>query len=89
MKFIEIDQHPGGQMKHRSDDTNYKDPVCGMVVSRLTAVAEAEHQRKTYYFCAQVCRDAFLADPKSYLRAHRQHGMPPKSMPTEEYDANP
>lgn len=35
-------------MKHRSDDLNYKDPVCGMVVSRLTAVAAAEYQHKTY-----------------------------------------
>lgn len=63
-------------MKYRSNDKNHTDPVCGMVVSRMTAVAEAEHQRKTYYFCAQVCRDAFLAAPQSYLRKHRQHGMP-------------
>lgn len=63
-------------MKYRSSDKNHTDPVCGMVVSRLSAVAEAEYQRKTYYFCAQMCRDAFLADPESYLRKHRQHGMP-------------
>jgi len=68
-------------MKHRPDDRSYKDPVCGMDVSRLTAVAEAEYQRKTYYFCAQVCRDAFLADPLRYLRPHRQHGMPTKQPP--------
>lgn len=65
-------------MKYRSDDRSHTDPVCGMVVSRLTAAAEAEHRHKTYYFCAQVCRDAFLADPQSYLRKHRQHGMPPR-----------
>lgn len=65
-------------MKYRSSDRNYTDPVCGMVVSRLTAAAEAEYQSKTYYFCAQVCRDAFLADPESHLCKHRQHGMPPK-----------
>ncbi len=75
-------------MKHRSDDLNYKDPVCGMVVSRLTAVAAAEYQHKTYYFCAQICRDAFVADPQSYLRRHRQHGMPSKSLPSGKYDAN-
>ena len=68
-------------MKHCPDERSYKDPVCGMVVSRLTAVAEAEHQCKTYYFCAQVCRDAFLADPQRYLRVHRQHGVQPKQPP--------
>lgn len=65
------------QTKPRADHRTYTDPVCGMVVSRLTAAAEAVHQRKTYYFCAPVCRDAFLADPQAYLRPHRQHGMPP------------
>lgn len=65
-------------MKQRSDARSYKDPVCGMVVSRLTAAAEAEWLGKTYYFCAPECRDAFLADPQCYLRAHRQHGMPPR-----------
>ena len=62
-------------MKHSSDERSHKDPVCGMVVSRLTAVAVAEYQRKTYYFCAQECRDAFVADPDSYIRQHRQHGV--------------
>ncbi len=47
-------------MKHRPDERSHKDPVCGMVVSRLTAVAEAEYRRKTYYFCAQLCRDGLL-----------------------------
>ncbi|MBX3646334.1 MAG: YHS domain-containing protein [Rhodocyclaceae bacterium] len=64
------------KMKHRQDDKDYKDPVCGMVVSRLSAVAEANYQGKSYYFCAQVCKDAFLADPQHYQRTHRQSGMP-------------
>ena len=62
-------------MKHPIDERSHKDPVCGMVVSRLTAVAEAEFQSKTHYFCAPECRDAFLADPQQYLRPHRQHGL--------------
>jgi hypothetical protein len=33
-------------MKHHIDERSHKDPVCGMVVSRLTAVAEAEFQSK-------------------------------------------
>ena len=66
------------QTKPRADHRTYTDPVCGMVVSRLPAAAEAVHQRKTYYFCAPGCRDAFLANPQDYLRQHRQHGMPPR-----------
>ncbi|MBP9175716.1 MAG: YHS domain-containing protein [Rhizobiales bacterium] len=65
-------------MKHPIDERSHKDPVCGMVVSRLTAVAEAEFQAKTYYFCAPECRAAFLADPQQYLRPHRQHGLKAK-----------
>ena len=62
-------------MKRPFDERSYKDPVCGMVVSRLTAVAEAEFHSRTYYFCARECRDAFLADPQRYLHVHRQHGL--------------
>lgn len=66
-------------MKQINPERDHKDPVCGMSVSRLTAVAEAEHERKLYYFCANECRDAFLSDPAKYLPRHRQHGVPPKS----------
>jgi YHS domain-containing protein len=69
-------------MKHPIDQRSHKDPVCGMVVSRLTAVAEADFQSKTYYFCAPECRDAFLADPQRYLRVHRQHGLQAKQPTT-------
>ncbi len=66
-------------MKYSPDERDHKDPVCGMTVSRLSAVADAEYQRKTYYFCARECRDAFLADPEKYLHPHRQHGVKPKA----------
>jgi Cu+-exporting ATPase len=68
-------------MKHINEERNHKDPVCGMLVGRLTAVAEAEHGRKAYYVCANECRDAFLSDPAKYLPRHRQHGVPPKAVP--------
>lgn len=66
-------------MKHAETERDFKDPVCGMRVSRLTAVAEAEHERRLYYFCARECRDAFLADPAKYLPRHRQHGLRPSA----------
>ena len=43
------------------------DPVCGMRIDPNDAVARAEHDGTTYYFCSQACHDAFIADPGSYL----------------------
>ncbi len=62
-------------MKKQDNERNFKDPVCGMEVSRLTAIEEMEYQGKTYYFCSGGCREAFEAEPEKYLRQHRQHGM--------------
>jgi Cu+-exporting ATPase len=42
------------------------DPVCGMRIDAGEAVATAEYEGKTYYFCSQICHDAFMADPESY-----------------------
>ncbi len=44
-----------------------KDPVCGMEIDPDDAAAKVEYQGKSYYFCAQVCRDQFTADPQKYL----------------------
>lgn len=62
-------------MKHQDDERAFKDPVCGMEVSRLTAIAETKNEGKTYYFCSPGCRDAFEAEPGKYLKPHRQHGL--------------
>jgi len=42
------------------------DPVCGMRIDTEDAVASIEHEGTTYYFCAQACYDAFVADPAAY-----------------------
>ena len=62
-------------MKQSSHDHSYKDPVCGMEVSYLTANEVCEYNGKTYYFCADSCREAFEAEPEKYISQHRQHGM--------------
>ena len=62
-------------MKPQSNERTYKDPVCGMEVSRLTAIEELGYKGKTYYFCAKVCREAFETEPEKYIRHHHQHGM--------------
>lgn len=62
-------------MERQSDERTYKDPVCGMEVSRVTAIAEFEYRGKTFYFCSEGCREAFEAAPEKYIKRHRQHGM--------------
>jgi len=59
-------------MKHREKEHSFKDPVCGMEVSRMTATSEFTYDNKTYYFCADVCLKEFEADPEKYIHHHRQ-----------------
>ena len=42
------------------------DPVCGMRIDADDAVASSEYEGKTYYFCSEVCYDAFVTDPAAY-----------------------
>jgi len=76
-----IDISVGGSVlntrKQQITEPDFKDPVCGMEVSRLTAIEECVYQGKTYYFCARICREAFEAEPGKYIRHHRQHGVKP------------
>ena len=46
--------------------TKSKDPVCGMEVQASTAAASVIHEGKTFYFCAQACKEAFEKDPAKY-----------------------
>ncbi len=43
------------------------DLVCGMRIDTDDAVETAELDGTTYYFCSQVCHDAFVANPGSYV----------------------
>jgi len=62
-------------MKQEYSEHCHKDPVCGMEVSRISAVDHLLYQGKTYYFCAGNCRQEFEANPEKYIRVHRQHGL--------------
>ncbi len=62
-------------MGQKSNDHSFKDPVCGMEVSRTTAIADFVYRGKTFYFCAETCRETFAAEPEKYIKHHRQHGM--------------
>lgn len=43
------------------------DPVCGMVVEAASAPAQTTYNEQTFYFCAQGCRDEFLAEPRRFI----------------------
>ena len=62
-------------MKHHDDQRTYKDPVCGMELSYVTATDIVEYKGKTYLFCAPTCRERFEKTPEAFLRPHRQHGL--------------
>jgi len=43
-----------------------KDVICGMDIDPKTAAASEEYKGKTYYFCAEICRDKFKVEPDKY-----------------------
>ncbi|MBM3332078.1 YHS domain-containing protein [candidate division WOR-3 bacterium] len=52
---------------HAKEEGNL-DPVCGMTVTKEEAACSYDHKGKTYYFCAESCKDDFAASPDKYLR---------------------
>ncbi len=52
---------------NRQEPKDVIDPVCGMTVNPKSAPAEAEHEGKTYYFCAPVCKERFEQSPEKYV----------------------
>ena len=45
------------------------DPVCSMEVEPTEEAHRFQYEACTYYFCAESCRRAFVADPQKYLGA--------------------
>lgn len=44
-----------------------RDPVCHMAVRVVNDTPRAEHAGRTYYFCADICRERFAASPAAFL----------------------
>ena len=66
----ENDDHRGHEnLAPGSASALIKDPVCGMTMDPSTAKHNFSYQGETYYFCSEVCRSKFVADPDSYLNA--------------------
>jgi Cu+-exporting ATPase len=45
-----------------------KDPVCGMEVDEQTAQWKSKYNDKTYYFCAERCKNVFDKKPDSFIK---------------------
>ncbi|NQV16815.1 heavy metal translocating P-type ATPase [bacterium] len=43
------------------------DPICGMTVTRESAVATKIYKDEEYGFCSEHCHQAFIADPEKYV----------------------
>ncbi len=50
----------------QSANDTAKDPVCGMSLKIEGATHTAEYLGKTYYFCSEDCKAAFLKDPAKF-----------------------
>ena len=56
-------------------DLRVHDPVCGMTIRRVDAHAHLDHGGRRVFFCSDVCRRRYEADPMRYEpRAAGQRG---------------
>lgn len=54
------------------DDGSAVDPVCGMIVDKMTARHRYLHGGESFFFCSAGCKSKFEAQPDHYLSgAHR------------------
>jgi len=49
------------------------DVVCKMEVDEKTAKWKSEHNGKTYYFCALMCKQKFDRNPEKYIKRSFQN----------------
>ncbi len=57
----------GAGSQNRADDSETKDPVCGMSVEPHKAAAQVFHEGRTYFFCSLSCRERFAKDASRFL----------------------
>ena len=59
-------------MSTHTATTKMIDPVCGMEIDPASAAAETCHDGIKVFFCAEGCRDTFLADPERFTKPKRK-----------------
>ncbi len=58
---------PGSEPPADGHPTTAVDPVCGMSVAVVEASLRVDLDGNLHFFCGSGCRDAFVADPGSFL----------------------
>ena len=48
------------------------DPVCNMDLAQAHAKFAYDFEDETYWFCSELCREEFAADPEKYLKFLRK-----------------
>lgn len=69
-----VDGMLDGDMKLEDYLKEYKDPVCGMMVSAKTAADSVNFKNKNYYFCARGCKLRFAGNPEQYIKLGEKVG---------------
>jgi len=62
-------RHTHGRSTAIASGEMAKDPICGMVIPKATAL-KTERSGRVYYFCSQTCLNTFL-DPERELKSMR------------------
>jgi Cu+-exporting ATPase len=44
------------------------DPVCNMDLSEMHGKFFYDFEEQTYYFCSELCKEKFAAQPEKYLK---------------------
>jgi YHS domain-containing protein len=57
-------------MTAQNENHHFFDPVCQMKVCNNSTVTPFIFRSNTYYFCADSCRKAFMANPEKYLKSN-------------------
>ncbi len=52
----------------KAGEETLKCPVSGKEVTRSEATPKYEYEGKTFYFCCEGCKDAFIKDPAKYTK---------------------
>src|SRR6476620_3373992 len=68
--------HDAQQDAHEHPGQGVKDPVCGMTVEPHTAKHRHTYNGRPYYFCSEVCREKFAANPSQHLKSEPQAAPP-------------
>jgi len=64
-------------MTANNNKHQFVDPVCLMGVTESSTVPPFTFHSKTYYFCAENCREEFISDPDKFLtdKPKRRKGL--------------